>query len=279
MEAAHAVYDVAIPRAMAFAERHAIALTFFAVGEDLARERSAETLRAASRAGHVVESHSQTHPYDLVRRSRSQIDEEIRRSFEVIEKITERRPVGFRAPGYTISNDVLDVLESLGARFDSSVFPSPPYYLAKVGALAIIAARGASSASILGSPRVMTAPTELYRPGRSWWKRGGRALVEIPIRVTRGPRFPVFGTSVALAGASMAAALVRACGRPDLFNIELHGVDFLGIEDGLGDVAHVEPSLRIPLEQRMRTLDSVVGELRREGYALATLDRAVAALS
>src|SRR5258708_2842688 len=68
-EAAHAVYDVAIARAAAFARHHAIGLTFFAVGEDLARERSAAALLEATRAGHVVESHSETHPYDLVRRS------------------------------------------------------------------------------------------------------------------------------------------------------------------------------------------------------------------
>jgi hypothetical protein len=279
MEAAHAVYDVAIPRAIEFARRHSIALTFFAVGEDLAREESASALVEATRAGHVVESHSMTHPYDLVRRSRSDIADEVGRSFDVIEKVTGRRPLGFRAPGYTISNDVLDALESVGAHFDSSVFPSPAYYLAKVAALTLIAARGASSASILGSPRVMAAPTELYRPGATWWERGERSLIEVPIRVTSGPRFPVFGTSLAIAGESAAPWLIRACSSPQLFNIELHGVDFLGVEDGIEDVARLEPSLRIPLEKRMRTLDSVVAELRRARYEIAPLDRAIAALA
>ena len=281
-EAAHAVYDLAIGRALAFARTLGVPITFFAVGDDLARSENAARLAKAVREGHVVESHSMSHRYDLVRGSRAEIRHEIEASFDAIERAVTRRPVGFRAPGYNVSAAVLDALEAAGAIFDASVLPSPPYAMAKLAVLFTMALVGRRSASIVGPPGALLAPTDAYRPGREPHRRGGRGLLEIPMLVTRGPRLPVIGTSIALVGERAARALVRACGRPRVASLELHGIDFLSPDDGIGDIAAVERQLRVPLSTRVAALTAASRELMSRGYRFTTLEtiaRSVAAVT
>ena len=45
--------------------------------------------------------------------------------------------MGFRAPGYTITDEVFDVLAELGVAYDSSVFPCPAYWAAKAAAIGL----------------------------------------------------------------------------------------------------------------------------------------------
>ncbi|WP_437681562.1 polysaccharide deacetylase family protein [Sorangium sp. So ce131] len=263
--ALHAVYDVALPRIAAFAASHGIPVTLFAIGQDLARPESAAALRALSDAGHAVENHSYWHRYDLSRLPRAAIAEDVLLGAEAIVEAVGRRPTGFRAPGYTVSDALFDALEAVGVAFDSSVFPSPPYYAAKALAMGVQRVKGRGSAAILDTPRVLAAPRRPYRPGRPWYLRGGRRFVELPIQVTPGPRLPVIGTSVALAGAAGARLLARACAGEGFVNLELHGMDFLDRSDGLEALAPVQPELRVALGRRMEALGAFVEEIARGG--------------
>ena len=116
-----------------------------------------------------------------------------------IERATGMAPRGFRAPGYTITDEVFSVLAELGVAYDSSVFPCPPYWVAKAAAIGLIALRGRTSRSIVDTPAVLAAPTRPYRVGRPYWRRG-EGLVELPVQVTRGLRLPFIGTYVTLPG-------------------------------------------------------------------------------
>ncbi len=270
-EAAHAAYDIAIERAVMFARRLGANLTVFAVGRDLERPENADRVCNLARKGHAIESHSMSHRYDLVHASESAIRQEIVDSLDIIEHVTGRRPEGFRAPGYTVSTALFDAIESAGLAFDSSVFPCPAYFVAKTAVMGAMALVGRSSASVVGSPRVLFAPSEPYRPGRSVASRGRRSFVEIPIRVTRGPRLPVIGTSIALAGERGARALVAACSGVSFFNVELHAIDFLDVSDGLADLAPYQPELCRPVAARLRALEAFGVALRGRGYRFTTL--------
>lgn len=278
-QASHQVYDLALPRVAAFAASHSIPVTLFAVGEDLARPGSASALRALTEAGHAAENHSHRHRYDLTRLSPGEVREEIARGADAIARATGRAPRGFRAPGYTVDDALLDALEDLGVAWDSSVFPCPAYHAAKALILAAQRARGRRSAAILGSPRVLAAPTRPYRPGRPFWRPGDRRLVELPIQVTPRARLPVIGTSVALAGPRGARLLARACAHEPLVQLELHGMDFLDRADGLEALAPHQPELRAPLGARLEALSAFVEEIRRAGRRFVLLDEAAAAFS
>ena len=274
--AAHAVYDLALERIAAFADAHALPLSVFVVGWDLMRERSAEGLRALSRrAGVEVENHSFSHPYELSRLSRVAIAAEVRRGAEAIAGVVDRRPIGFRAPGYMVSDVLFDALVDEGVAFDASVFPCPTYQAAKLGALAVGALRRRPSASIVGEAGGMArAPADPYRPGRPWYRRGARPLLELPMAVTRRGRLPLIGTAATLAGERGARGLARGCvGRP-LVSLELHGIDFLDEGDGLSDLVGHQPDVRIRVADKVRRLGGVVTTLRDAGYRFETLAEA-----
>ena len=270
-EGANAVYDVALERIAAWAAALDLPLSLFAIGRDLERSRSAERLREMAEAGHEVENHSFGHRYDLTRLSRPAIAAEVRRGADAIEAATGRRPEGFRAPGYSISDELLDALCDEGVRFDASVFPCAGYYAAKLAAMAGTSLRGRQTAAVVGDPRVALAPADPYRPGRPWFEHGERPLVELPIAVTRRMRLPVIGTALTVAGEGGARRLARGVvGRP-LVSLELHGIDFLDDTDGLADLVGHQPDVRIPAADKQRRVSAAIDVLRDAGYRFVTL--------
>ncbi|MFO0616393.1 MAG: hypothetical protein U0414_27625 [Polyangiaceae bacterium] len=86
----------------------------------------------------------------------------------------------------------------------------------------------------------------------------------------------MIGTTLALAGARGAPALVTACGTPGVFNLELHAIDFLSVEDGLSDLGPHQRELGIPLARRIGALDAALDTLDARGYATSTLAGAAA---
>ncbi len=275
--AASLVYDVALRRLEELAETGGFPLTLFTIGADVARAEAARGLRAAADDGHEIANHSLDHRYDLVRLGRSEIKRQIEEGARVIEEATGYAPVGFRAPGYTISDEVFDVLGELGVAYDSSVFPCPAYFAAKTAAIGAIAIRGRTSRSIVDTPKVLLAPTRPYRIGAPYWKRG-EGLLEIPVQVTRGLRLPFIGTSVTLAGPSRASFLAKMCVGEPLVNLELHGIDVLDADDGLEALRPHQPDVRVPHRRKLDAILSAVSTLRAAGYTFATMRSAAAQL-
>lgn len=276
--AAHAVYDRCVPRLAAWLEEEAIPATFFAIGADLERPENRETVAGLYRDGHEIANHSYHHHYDLVRRTKTEIADDVERGAAMIEQACGNRPTGFRAPGYTVSDTLFRVLEKAGLRYDSSVFPCPSYYAAKAAALAVMRVRHRKSASILDTPSVLRAPRNPYRVGRPYWRRGN-GLLELPIGVTR-LQLPYIGTSLVLSGPRVAARLTKQMLGRELINLELHGFDASDLEDdGLHALAPHRADLRRRSAEKLDAISSAVRAMRDAGYELVTLDEAARRLS
>lgn len=104
--------------------RHDVRATFFVVGEVAAEYP--ELIERIGDAGHELGSHGHTHTplHDL---SRESLDRELAASTEAIEAAAGVRPVGFRAPNFSLDEETewaFEVLEANGYRYDSSVFPA-----------------------------------------------------------------------------------------------------------------------------------------------------------
>jgi len=270
-----AVYDIALDRLEAFARDHRLPLTLFAIGQNLSRASAAERLKRMASLGHEIGNHSYGHRYDLTRLPREVMRCEVERGVEAIEQATGVRPTGFRAPGYTVSDQLFAVLDEAGVRYDSSVFPCPAYWSAKAAAIGLIGLRGRSSHSVIDTPNVLRAPTRPYRIGRPYWKRG-RGLVELPIQVTRGARLPFIGTSLTLAGPTGARLLAKMCVGEPLVNLELHGIDVLDEADGLAALTKHQPDVRVPHARKLEALAAAVEVFARAGYSFVRLDEAAA---
>jgi hypothetical protein len=269
------VYDRAMDRLRELARDEGIPLTLFAIGSDLERPAAAACLREAHSSGFEIANHSLDHCYDLVRLGRDEIRRQIGEGARAIERVTGQPPVGFRAPGYTISDEVFDVLGDLGVAYDSSVFPCPAYWAAKAVAIGLIRARGRSSRSIVDTPAVLAAPTQPYRTGRPYWRRG-QGLLEIPIQVTRGARLPFIGTYLTQWGPRFARGLARMVLDTPLVNLEMHGIDVLDTTDGLEALRPHQRDVRVPWRRKVESLRAAIAVLRAGGYEFVTLREAAA---
>ncbi len=276
--AQHAVYDRAVPRASDWAQSLGLPLTFFVVGRDLERPENAETARALVARGHELGNHSLSHLYDLTRRDRAEMTREVAGGIDAVTRASGTRPAGFRAPGYLVTDELFDVLTSLGVAYDSSVFPSPAYYAAKAAKLLSLKLRGRASHSVRGSAKVLLAPMRPYRLGRPYWKAGG-GLPELPIQVMPGTRLPYIGTSLVLAGADAARLMTRTLMLEPFVNLELHGLDFLGNDDELDELLPHQPDTRLARNHKLAALTAAVELLRKMGFTFIRLDEAARAVS
>lgn len=266
-EAARAVYARALPRVGEFFARLGLKGTLFAVGADLERaDDPGRVLRDLAAAGNEIGNHTYAHRYDLTLLSEEEQGREIDRGHAAIAAATGVRPRGFRAPGYNVHLGLLDLLADRSYRYDSSVFPCPTYYLAKLAAMGVGQLRGRTSGAVVGDPRALLASTEPYRVGRDGvWSRG-EGICELPISVATPARVPFIGTALVLLGKLGAGVLARAAARRGFVNLELHGIDFVDADgDGLGYLAAHQPDLRVPLTKKLAALERAVAVLLDAG--------------
>lgn len=97
--------------------------TFFVLG--IVAEKHSEVVREIDDAGHEIASHAYSHKR-LHELGEEKFEEEIKRSVELLESITGEKPIGFRAPSFSINqstNWALKILEKYGFKYDCSVFP------------------------------------------------------------------------------------------------------------------------------------------------------------
>lgn len=269
------VYERAVPRLLDWARQRGIPITWFVVGRDLDRPERAETVAGLARAGDELGCHSFSHHYDLTRRPVSEMRSEVERGIEALRRAAGVTATGFRAPGYVVSDTLLDVLRECGLAYDSSVFPCPSYYALKALAIARLKARRRESQSLLDAPDMLRAPTAPYRVGRPYWFRG-TGIWELPIQVTPRSRLPFIGTALTVAGAIGARLLAgRVVGEP-FVTLELHGIDVLDRHDGLDALSGEQRDLRIPWSKKLEAIDAAVALLRSKGYVSVRMDEMAA---
>ncbi|MBM3963470.1 MAG: polysaccharide deacetylase [Planctomycetes bacterium] len=117
-------FPLVVPRVLELLKRLDLKITFFIVGADCDRPENQEALRSIADAGHEIGNHSFHHEPWLHLYTRSQLDEEFERAERAIQKTTGVKPLGFRGPGFSYSDDVLQVLQERGYIYDASTFPT-----------------------------------------------------------------------------------------------------------------------------------------------------------
>ncbi len=274
-----AVYDVALPRFARLFSEAKVPATLFAIGEDLAEPTAAAALKAARQAGHEVASHSHAHDYALSRWSEEDVVQDLRRADEAIVAAVGQRPVGFRAPGYTLSPALYRAVARMGYRYGSSVFPAAPYYAAKAAVLGALQLLGRPSRSILDTPRVLLAPRQAYYPDPAApYRAGAGQVLELPITTSRTLRVPFIGTlAVSFPWKTVEALYERLRGEP-FVNFELHGIDVLDPAHVPAFLAARQRDVRVGWAKKEERLATLFAWLRRD-FEVVTLQRAAERLA
>lgn len=253
------VWSTAIPRFLElFADVGTVA-TFFVIAGDLKDPSLGQALKRSATAGVELASHSYSHDYALSRRARADIDTDLQHAHQAIIDATGVTPVGFRAPGYTLSPALLQAVAALGYRYDSSTFPAAPYWSAKAAVMGTLAMLGRPSRAILDSPKVLLAPREAYRPSlEAPYRRGDAPLVELPMAVSPVVRMPFIGTFATTLPWPVVELTYRTLRSSPHLNFELHAIDVLDATDGVPDVlARQQRDLRVPAREKLRRLKTL----------------------
>lgn len=270
------VHTLAVPRYLSLFAALGRCGTFFAIGEDLRDPGAAAALRSAREAGVEIASHTHSHDYAISRWSEARISADLLAAEEAISAAVGERPVGVRAPGYTLSPALYRAAEARGYLYGSSAFPAAPYYLAKAAVMGALALRGTPSRAVLDSPRVLLAPRAPYRPSRDRpYARGEGRLLELPMTVAPFTRFPFIGTFAVTLPWTLVKALYRACRASPFFNFELHAVDVLDAEDGVPPaLVSRQRDLRVPHGEKLERLAEIFGWLARDFELMPLKDAA-----
>jgi len=268
--------ELAVPRALDFLARHGLRATFFVVGCDAERPEHGVVLRQVVDAGHEIGNHSYAHELRFDLFDPVQLDDDIGRAEAAIAALGAAPPVGFRAPGHSISPAALEVLERRGYVYDAS--PWPTFVLPLIRRLYLHGVR-------------LTAADRRQRreAARGAWRgrwsnrphvAGVGSLVVLPVTTLPGLRLPIHLTYVnALHARSAplarryvagAVALCRYAGTPP--SVLLHLTDFLGSDDPV-DLSFI-PGMRQPHARKLELLDHTVAALERHFQVVPLIDLA-----
>ncbi len=108
-----------LPRILKVLESNGVPGTFFVPG--IIAERYPEKIRALSDAGHELCNHSYSHTYPDKLPSKEAEKDELVRTNEILEKLTGKKPRGYRSPAWEFSEHTLDLLLELGFDYSSNM--------------------------------------------------------------------------------------------------------------------------------------------------------------
>ncbi|MFM9961962.1 MAG: polysaccharide deacetylase family protein [Planctomycetaceae bacterium] len=304
--------DIVVPRFLEFLAQRDIKITVFVVGQDAALEKNHEALASIRAAGHEIGNHSFHHEPWLHLYSREQINDELARAEEHIERVTGELPVGFRGPGFSLSADVLRVLVDRGYQYDCSTFPT---FLGPLARLYYFLTARLDEQQKKERKKLFGTMGEGFRPLRPYaWdlsgdeprrshvrqnvglatdrprsgERGygecgyGNHLLEIP--VTTMPWFKVpmhvsyllyldqFSRPLAMTYWRMALTLCRMSGVAP--SLLLHPLDFLGRDDDRD--LDFFPAMRSPSARKVELVGKVIDEMSRHYQIVPMREHAAA---
>lgn len=256
---AESYLDLAAERLVPMLKDCDLPLTVFVVGRDL--EQAAD-VRAVERFGQLkrweLANHTYQHQVWLHALDRGEIEQEIDRTAEALQRCFGQRPVGFRGPGFSCPDAVLRLLADRGYRYDASVFATSiaplarTYYVVKSG---LRGEQRARAAQLYGR---WSAALQPNRPFRRKMQQG--CLWEIPVTVMPLARTPIhfsyltylasFSTIAAKAYFRQALALCRGSATPP--SLLLHPPDVMGREDA--SEMDFFPSMNMPRKDKLQFL-------------------------
>lgn len=227
-----------IPRIVDMLGSLDLPLTVFVVGRDLETTEDIDAINGFKALHeHEFANHSYNHLPWLHTMSAEEIEQEIDRTTALIESNLGHAVFGFRGPGFSCPEEVLDVLSSRGFRYDASSFPTS---IAPIARMAFMMRSNLDDEQRKRASQLYGGWKSAFKPNKPYQRPiNGKLLWELPVTVMPFTRTPIhFSYFMFLAGYSKSIAkayfstAIRLCQltatSPSLL---LHPPDFLGSED------------------------------------------------
>jgi hypothetical protein len=260
--------DVFLPLVLDELDKLQIKITFFVVGQDAAIKDNHHLLKSIIERGHEIGNHSFHHESWLKTYTKENIEEEIENAEEAIFSATGIRTNMFRGPGFSWSNDLLQVLQKRNYIFDTSLLPtyiSPlmrRYYFWKSK---LSKEEKNNRKELFGSFREGFYPLKPYK----WIFRNNKKLLEIP--VTTMPIFKIpFHQSYLLYISGVSVSLMKLYLRFAIFMCKitntqpsylLHPLDRIG-KDYVPSLEFF-PGMSIKSEKKLKIFKIAISTLKK----------------
>ncbi len=268
------IYLNGIRRFIELFDKNSIKGTFFITSYGFS-EKNSGILREIVHSGHEIADHSFSHNYQLTRLPKDEIFQEIKKNKDFLEDMSRIVCKGFRSPGYNSSADLISILKSVGYTYDSSLFPSISYYLAKWFLIHLKKLSGHESKSIISSfadAFGRYTPEFIDKTVRDTKKDG--TFVELPM-TTLFPlaNIPLIGTSIIAFPAFLLEWMLQISKNRSFINIEAHGIDLCGADESqnFDPLKGKQPDLAFSIDRKMKRFQHVIDFYKNNGFSFKTL--------
>ncbi len=112
-------WKVGVPRILEVLDRYGLKVTFFIPG--LVMEQRPAVIEQIMKGGHEIAHHSWSHAW-IVNLTPAQEREEMEKGIDIIQRVTGRKPVGYRSPAAEFSAITLKLVQEYGFGYSSNYF-------------------------------------------------------------------------------------------------------------------------------------------------------------
>ncbi len=268
----------AFDRFFEIARKHSIKYTIFVIGSDLENPEFAERVKDWSMQGHEIANHSYSHKENLGSLDYNDLEIEVMKSHELIEKTCGRPPMGFTAPNWAASPSLIKILIKHRYRYDASVFPS--YFMWPLLANVRWNTKSKTRKKILLQRKDWLA--NIFASRNPYLTRGstlikkassGLMLVEFPIPTTPFLRIPCWHTMSFLTPDLLFSRVLNSCLKMKYFYYVLHPADIMVTNDipkSTFPGEHIY-RLEIPLQKKLQLIDDAVVKIKSRSAVLCPL--------
>ncbi len=117
-------YDIFVPYILQVLDELEIKITFFIVGKDATDQKNQPYLKKIADAGHDIGNHSFQHEVWINKYTKDELVKEFEDAERAIYDCTGIMPKGFRGPGFSWNETLLEVLIERQYLYDASTLPT-----------------------------------------------------------------------------------------------------------------------------------------------------------
>ena len=272
--------DWCVPRILDFLDQRDLKITFFIVGKDAEDDRNSAALKAIGQQGHEIGNHSYHHEPWLHLYSEEQLEQELASAEEAIASATGKHPIGFRGPGFSLSDTTLRTLIRRNYKYDATVFPNLLNPLARAY---FFATSSLSEEEKEQRKELFGTWRDAFRPLKQFnWQFEEESLIEVPVTTMPFFKVPIhlsyvlyasrFSRALALAYFRFGLMMCRVAGVSP--SILLHPLDFIG-KDDVGNLDFF-PGMDLLAEDKISIVSDVLDLLERH-FELVTIGEQIEA--
>ncbi len=267
---------VFVPYVLDLLDELRLKITFFIVGKDAEQVENQEYIQEIARRGHEIGNHSLHHESWLHLYHTEQLKQEVLRTQDAIRKVIDTEIKGFRGPGFSWCNELLNILSAADYVYDASVLPT---WIGPLARKYYFWTSGLSKEERKVRKGLFGAFKDGFRPDNPFvWETASEELLEIPVTTMPCFRIP-FHLSYLVYLDSFSPLLRKIYMNHALFQVKvsgvkpsflLHPLDLIG-GDQLSDLKFF-PGMKVDSETKKTIFREVIQKLKKNFSVMRMID-------